>query len=64
MWDCFVENYQPKIKALSNIATERGQSLAQMALTWLPSDQRVSSVLIGASSPDQLYENVATVRHL
>ncbi|EJE4164390.1 L-glyceraldehyde 3-phosphate reductase [Vibrio parahaemolyticus] len=59
-----VEHYLPKIKALSNIATERGQSLAQMALAWLLSDKRVSSVLIGASSPDQLCENVAAVRHL
>ncbi|WP_277987593.1 MULTISPECIES: aldo/keto reductase [Vibrio] len=59
-----VEHYQPKIKALSNIAAKRGQSLAQMALAWLLSDQRVSSVLIGASSPDQLYENVVAVRHL
>ncbi|CAE6932013.1 L-glyceraldehyde 3-phosphate reductase [Vibrio sp. B1FLJ16] len=59
-----VEEYQPKIKALSNIATERGQSLSQMALAWLLNDHRVSSVLIGASSPEQLCENVAAVKSL
>ncbi len=59
-----VELHQEKIKALSQMAAARGQSLAQMALAWLLSDQRVASVLIGASSPLQLSENVAAVKHL
>jgi L-glyceraldehyde 3-phosphate reductase len=48
-----------KIKALNNIAAERNQSLAQMALAWLLKDERVTSVLIGASSAAQLLDSVA-----
>ncbi|HEY2579110.1 MAG TPA: aldo/keto reductase, partial [Streptosporangiaceae bacterium] len=40
-------------------ARQRGQSLAQLALSWAMRDQRVTSVLIGASSVAQLEENVA-----
>ena len=47
------------IRALNEIARERGQSLAQMALAWVLRDPRVTSALIGASSPRQLEENVA-----
>lgn len=49
---------QEKVKALNEIAQKRGQSLAQMALVWLLRDQRVTSVLIGASSVAQLKENL------
>lgn len=49
----------PQIKRLAAIAEERGQSLAQMALSWLLRTGKVSSVLLGASSPEQLKENVA-----
>jgi L-glyceraldehyde 3-phosphate reductase len=52
------------VRALSKIAKARGQSLAQMALAWVLRDPRVTSVLLGASSPEQLHENVATLRHL
>lgn len=51
----------PKIKALNDLAKKRGQELAQMALVWLLRDPRVTSVLIGASSPEQLAENVASL---
>lgn len=54
----------PKILALAKIAEARGQSLAQMALAWLLKDERVTSVLIGASSPGQLKENVAAIERL
>jgi L-glyceraldehyde 3-phosphate reductase len=47
-----------KVKQLNNIATGRGQSLAQMAIAWLLKNSRVTSVLIGASSVDQLNDNV------
>jgi L-glyceraldehyde 3-phosphate reductase len=47
------------VRALSRIAEARGQSLAQLALSWALRDQRVTSVLIGASSVAQLEENVA-----
>jgi Predicted oxidoreductases (related to aryl-alcohol dehydrogenases) len=47
------------VRALAEIAASRGQSLAQLALSWALRDQRVTSVLIGASSVAQLEENLA-----
>jgi L-glyceraldehyde 3-phosphate reductase len=47
-----------QIKRLNSIAKKRGQSLAQMALAWLLKDKRITSVLIGASSVDQLENNL------
>jgi L-glyceraldehyde 3-phosphate reductase len=47
-----------KVKKLNKIAQDRKQTLAQMAITWLLKDERVTSVLIGASSPEQIIENV------
>ena len=47
-----------KVKALNVIAQQRGQTLPQMALSWLLKDRGVSSVLIGASSVAQLTENL------
>ncbi|MEO5946841.1 MAG: L-glyceraldehyde 3-phosphate reductase [Chitinophagaceae bacterium] len=47
-----------QIKALNDIAVNRNQSLAQMALAWLMKDKRVTSVLIGASSVAQLNDNL------
>jgi len=49
------------VRALAGIAAARGQSLAQLALAWALRDQRVTSVLIGASSVTQLEENLAAV---
>jgi L-glyceraldehyde 3-phosphate reductase len=51
------------IRALGEIARARGQSTAQLALSWALRDQRVTSVLIGASSVAQLEENVAAAGH-
>jgi aryl-alcohol dehydrogenase-like predicted oxidoreductase len=48
-----------RVAGLNEIARGRGQSLAQMALGWVLRDQRVTSVLVGASSVAQLEENVA-----
>jgi L-glyceraldehyde 3-phosphate reductase len=48
-----------RIRSLNDIARGRGQSLAQLALTWAMRDERVTSVLIGASSVSQLEDNVA-----
>ncbi|MFV0576735.1 MAG: aldo/keto reductase [Vibrio sp.] len=59
-----VEQNLPKIKALAGLAEDRGQTLAQMSLAWLLHDPRVTSVLIGASSPNQLKENVACIEKL
>ncbi len=53
-----------KVKALNQLAEQRGQSLAQMALGWILSRKQVTSVLIGASSAGQLEDNVGTLRNL
>ncbi|GAA3785895.1 L-glyceraldehyde 3-phosphate reductase [Sphaerisporangium flaviroseum] len=53
-----------RVRALNDIARSRGQSLAQMALAWALRDSRVTSVLIGASSVEQLEDNVAAVDNL
>ena len=55
------EDRLSQIKALQEIAMERGQSLAQMALSWILRDGEVTSVLIGASRPEQIRENVKIV---
>lgn len=47
-----------QIKKLNDIALQRGQTLAQMALSWLLKDERVTSVLIGASKPAQLADSL------
>lgn len=49
---------------LNAIAQDRNQSLAQMALAWLLKDNRVTSVLIGASSVPQLYNNIDSLQNL
>ncbi|PWT77719.1 MAG: L-glyceraldehyde 3-phosphate reductase [Bacteroidetes bacterium] len=53
-----------KVKKLNEIARGRGQSLAQMALSWLLRDGRITSVLIGASSVQQLDNNLETLRNI
>src|SRR6201994_1510568 len=47
------------VRALNEIAAARGQTLAQMAISWVLRDQRVTSALVGASSVDQLEDNLA-----
>lgn len=58
-----VKAFLPRIHDLANMAEKRGQRLAQMALAWLLRDERVTSVLIGASSPEQLRENVGSIEN-
>ena len=53
-----------QISQLQILAAKRNQSLAQMAIAWLLKDQRVSSVLIGASSVAQLKDNIAALENL
>jgi len=53
-----------KVKNLNKLAQKRGQTLAQMALVWLLKDSRITSVLIGASSVDQLKDNVAALNNM
>lgn len=52
------------LRLLNEMAQQRGQSMAQMALSWLLKDNRVTSVLIGASRPEQLEENVQALANL
>ena len=52
-----------QIDALNKLAAQRGQTLAQMALAWILKDDEVCSVLIGASRPEQITENVKIVEH-
>lgn len=53
-----------KIRSLHEIAVSRGQSLAQMALAWLLKDDRITSVLIGASKPSQLEDSLKCLDNL
>lgn len=53
-----------RIRRLSEVAGQRGQSLAQFALAWVLRDPRVTSALIGASRPEQLVENVGALANL
>jgi L-glyceraldehyde 3-phosphate reductase len=62
--DLITEQALVKIRALNEIASRRGQSLAQMALAWALRDPRVTSALIGASSVAQLEDNVAALDRL
>jgi L-glyceraldehyde 3-phosphate reductase len=52
-----------KLARLNEIAAARGQSLAQMALAWVLNDSRVSSVIVGASSMEQLNANMQSIRN-
>jgi L-glyceraldehyde 3-phosphate reductase len=52
-----------QVEALNQLAISRGQSLAQMAIAWLLRDQRVTSVLIGASSVAQLDDNLQSLKN-
>ncbi|HWC86675.1 MAG TPA: L-glyceraldehyde 3-phosphate reductase [Solirubrobacteraceae bacterium] len=53
-----------RVRALNEIAQRRGQTLAQLALAWALRDPRVTSALIGASSVEQLEQNVAALERL
>ncbi len=52
-----------RINALNEIAAARGQSLAQMALAWILRDNDITSVLIGASRPSQILENIEAIKN-
>lgn len=58
------EEVLAKIKGLNEIAGERGQTLAQMALAWVLKDRDITSVLIGASKATQILDNVKSVENL
>lgn len=52
-----------QIRELNGIAAERGQTLAEMALAWLLHDDAVTSVLVGASKPQQILDNIGAMRN-
>lgn len=56
--DVLTDEKLSQMKALNELAKERGQSLAQMALSWVLKDGVVTSVLIGASKPEQIIDNI------
>jgi L-glyceraldehyde 3-phosphate reductase len=62
--DAVTEETLAKVRRLAEVARERGQSLAQMALAWVLRGGRVTSALIGASRVSQIEENVAALNHL
>jgi L-glyceraldehyde 3-phosphate reductase len=53
-----------QLNALNTLAAERGQTLAQMALSWILRDQRITSVLVGASRPEQLMDSLKCLENL
>jgi L-glyceraldehyde 3-phosphate reductase len=62
--DLLTDEALANIRALNEIASRRGQTLAQMALAWVLRDERVTSALVGASSVAQLEDNIAAVDRL
>jgi L-glyceraldehyde 3-phosphate reductase len=62
--DMLSEEGMEHVRALNEIATGRGQALAQMAISWVLRDARVTSALVGASSVEQLHTNLDAVKNL
>jgi L-glyceraldehyde 3-phosphate reductase len=62
--DLLTDTALTHIRALNEIASDRGQTLAQMALAWALRHDAVTSVLVGASSPEQIRGNVAALDNL
>ncbi|KFJ08089.1 aldo/keto reductase [Bifidobacterium tsurumiense] len=58
-----VNRVHDKIVKLNEIAQQRGQTLAEMALAWLMHDGKVTSVLVGASKPQQILDNIAALKN-
>ncbi|TXS21959.1 L-glyceraldehyde 3-phosphate reductase [Streptomyces sp. adm13(2018)] len=62
--DAVTEDLVTRLRALNDLATSRGQSLAQLALAWVLRGGRVTSALVGASSTRQLEDSVTALRNL
>jgi L-glyceraldehyde 3-phosphate reductase len=58
------EHHLTEVRALNELAAERGQSVAQMALAWVLRDSRMTTALIGASCVEQIEQNVAALANL
>ena len=52
-----------KIEKLNKLALQRGQTLAQMALAWIYAKDGITSVLIGASKPSQILDNIGMLKN-
>lgn len=52
-----------KVRALSQIAVERGQTMAQFALSWILKDDDITSVLVGASRPEQILDSIKCIEN-
>ena len=59
-----VSAHRDGLRELNEIAAKRGQTLAQMALSWVLRDPRITSVVVGASSVQQLEDNIAAIEQL
>ncbi len=62
--DKLTESLIKKVKALNQIASKRNQSMAQMAISWLLKDPRITTVLVGVSKPEQLDDNLLAVKNI
>ncbi len=62
--DAITRKKLEKINNLNDLAKERGESLAQMALRWVLKDEEITSVLIGASKPEQIIENLKIINKM
>lgn len=62
--DAVTEDLVQQLRELNDIAKSRGQTLAQLALAWVLRGGRVTSALVGASSPQQIEDSVGTIRNL
>ena len=58
------EDVRKKVLALNEIAENRGQSLAQFALSWLLKEEEITSVIVGASKPSQILDNIRAIDNL
>jgi len=61
--DAITDDKIAQARKLNEIAKERGQDLAQMALSWILKDKRVTSVLIGASRPEQVTDSIKCIKN-
>lgn len=62
--ESLTEKMLKQIKELNNIAVRRGQTLAEMSLSWLLKDNKVTSVIVGASSVEQLSDNIEAIKNV
>ncbi|MBR4667526.1 MAG: L-glyceraldehyde 3-phosphate reductase [Butyrivibrio sp.] len=61
--DRLTEDKLSRIRALNEIAASRGQTLAEMALAWILKDGQITSVIIGASKPSQILDNIKAIQN-